>query len=334
MALKSKISGKYYAGQIAAAGILLFFSFLLLNRAFSDLYWDLIPLVLGTACLLGALWLSVSIAKVNVYLFSNKAIEVYSVNGGLKRTINYADIKSVKEFPGKSYFLLIELHNGDIVTISGGVYDNFISCKAYLEERVPFTAAVPDNSAVSTMIKAAIPFIFIGALCLVFYFLMQMDLAKVYQPAKTATFSYIQHNNAIVDKGRKGHRSIKIEAVNCPGLVFNISGDAMKAFDIWLYTENVVVGDTLLMTVPKYDYECKIAKTREPDFWHKHIGYKNIDILGLQKKDKIILLLSDYNKQISIDKEDKTAFMLYFGWFLLISGFALLILERLVKRKA
>ena len=80
MALKSKISGKYYAGQIAAAGILLFFSFLLLCSV-------IILLIdqpdLGQSILLIGSWVfTVFISGVSIfYIISFFSIFIFSSTG-------------------------------------------------------------------------------------------------------------------------------------------------------------------------------------------------------------------------------------------------------------
>lgn len=329
MTLKSKIS-KQYIGLLAFVGAFLLciiisgFSIVFNN---SNPYWDFSGLIIYVVFLLSFAYLiKYSLGLKRYHFESNKLIILNNRLDVLLET-EYSAIADIVEFKEKGrsgdyqYKLKFSI-NGQVYKIRDDVYANYNDIKSFLADKTVGEIPVSDPYVA---IKPKNVFI-IGAVLLVISAVFLFRSNKVYNGSNTVEIEYKQIEIAKINIEKASKSTIEnilIKIDKYPGFIFKIDGKAYNIMKREAYLREVSIGDTLIMTIDKDEYEAKLAKTKEPGFWLKHDKYNTINVIALRKGNAEFLSLTDYSIQHVIKIGEWKVIVLIGGGLILCIGLLL-----------
>lgn len=125
----------------------------------------------------------------------------------------------------------------------------------------------------------------IGWVLFIFLILsVKADLTQAFTSANKGTEVY-ELKNVLTTEWPEAHRSddgdrgeVRMQLLQVPEMTFFSHNDTIIAYYTGLAKYNAVTHDTLSMELLRYDYETKIAHTREPTFWDRHLDWYDIHI--------------------------------------------------------
>ncbi len=88
--------------------------------------------------------------------------------------------------------------------------------------------------------------------------------------------------NSIRTVSSKGSTNFCFYLNEYPNQTFLIDGDQLNSYDY--IEDSISIGDTLQIQIAKIDYDIKIAKVKNSDFWYNHLFYDHIKIFSVEHK--------------------------------------------------
>lgn len=131
----------------------------------------------------------------------------------------------------------------------------------------------------------------------------------------------VTKNDSEIRRMSKGSSSSIIEIEELSDFKLIVIGAALDALNKSEYLSSVKQGDTIEFYVSKEEYEMKVLKTKEVDFFTKYFNYDLLYIYELREKDKILLLLNDFKVEKELERK----------WYFLFILIAIFLFWRLLK---
>lgn len=118
----------------------------------------------------------------------------------------------------------------------------------------------------------------------------------------------------------KHSRCFEFKFNDYPEFSFNIKGNSYHAMHVEDFLADVSLGDTLIVSIPKNDFEKKISKTKPLTFWDKSFDYYDIPIVTVSHTGKKYLNLNDVAKERKSNRKSNAWILITFGGILLAIG--------------
>jgi hypothetical protein len=134
-------------------------------------------------------------------------------------------------------------------------------------------------------------------------FLLPLGLKPLLLPnSDVSSVQLVKTNQIVIDgikikkSGRHSH-NIELKFNEFPEFDFKVSGDAFDAMYAENFVDEVHLGDTLTVSVPKDEYGKKMAKTIPLTFWDKYVNYYDIKVYEISHRNTSYLTLNDFAQE-------------------------------------
>jgi len=316
---------------VGAAGSFLA-SYFLIKNATADVYVDVLLFALGVAFGTLGIWSIKSIFSVEHLMFDGKKLNIFSITGNLKKSIELADIESFVEIKKENKYSkwkdLTLFTKYSKYTISQYSYSNYKSLKKALTKGKKKNQRAKKLWHYKIKMRYGFGFTTVGILFLLFF--GSMYLKKDLEVASDQLVTIKATVDEVVLEGRnKGRRlSTSLALKEYPKFEFRVVLNAMKRNDIKNLRTNIEHGEQVELDILKEQYQKKLTKQIPLDFWDKSYGYRSISIYGLKDQQRTYYNLDQYNYQNKGDRElwglylmlGFSLFILGFGIYMLVNG--------------
>lgn len=215
--------------------------------------------------------------------------------------------------------------DGEAIKIKGNLYDNYEELKESLIKDVARDEKLESTLQNQNRQKAALFMIAAGVIILTCSYLSR---EKVINPNEIVYLKDIAAANIKQVKGRKGNSSrLIIDLMKYPDFKFKISDLRYNATDSEAALREIKTWDSIMIGIPKDEFDKKISKTVAPNFIDIYFGYKNIPVYELRNRNYEFLSVANYNQKV------KKHFFLGMGFFSVL-GILFLILGAINYFKA
>lgn len=109
-------------------------------------------------------------------------------------------------------------------------------------------------------------------------------------------------NEVKLNTGGKGSKSILLNLKKYSEFKFQIIGNGIQAMNIDNFLNSVKQGDTISLSILTEDFNKKITKEKELNFFDKSVNYGFISVLGVSDKNQTYLNIYDYNEESENDR--------------------------------
>ena len=292
--------------------------------ALKDPYPQIAGIILGGFFgLFGILCLISIYSFDSIFIFSDH-FKVKSIFGTTKKVILLKDITTWTEIEKETKYTkctdLTIYTEQTKFKLTSSIYNNYPQLKSALIKGKTRDLQRQNNWFRRNSLYYAIGFTILGGLFLyaAYHFYLTKDNEIKYSEFQTITD--VITNKAIIEKGSKGSRSIRIKLKSYPSINFDIAGNGYSATYSSVYVANVKIGDTLNLDIMKDEYQMKLTKEKPLGFWDKTVNYSFISVYGLRDKNNTYLNLTDYNNEHKSDTPIGIWLFGLVGLFVLGSG--------------
>lgn len=150
-----------------------------------------------------------------------------------------------------------------------------------------------------------------------YYFITK---TKAISPSEFVKIEQIVTSEIKTKRNGKRSRCFELKFNDYPEFNFNIKGNAYKAMYVEDFLAEVSLGDTLLVSIPKNDFEKKISKSKPLTFWDKSFDYYNIPIVTVSHAGEEYLNLNDIAEERKSNRKSNAWILIIFGGILLAIG--------------
>ena len=232
-------------------------------------------------------------------------LKVKSIFGSTKKVILLSDITTWTEIEKKTRHTkwkeLTIYTDRTKFKLSSSIYNNYPELKRALVKGKRRDLQIQNNWVRRNNLYYAIGFTIFGGLCLYATYHFYLIKDKEVKYSELQRIRDVITNNAEIEKGRKGSRSIRIKLKSYPSFMFDIKGNSYSATYTSDYVTHVKVGDTLNLDIMKDEYQMKLTKEKRLGFWDKTVNYSFISVYGLSDNNHTYLDLTDYNNEHKSD---------------------------------
>lgn len=271
-----------------------------------NIVFAIVLLLIGLGCLL-------IYASVKDITITATQVEFKSFLDYKTRTLRLSDIKAytLQVIPNKygkdrEAFTLFT-KEGEKIKIKGNLYSNYDELKGLLSKNVSRDEKLEVTLQNQNRQKASLFMTAIGIIILTSSYLLR---DKEVKPNEIVYIKDIAADNITEYKGRKGNSSsLTIDLMKYPDFRFKISGLRYNATDSEVALREIHTWDSIMIGIPKEDFDKKISKTVTPNFFDIYFGYKGIAVYELRDRNYEFLSVANYNGKV------KKHFFLAMGFF-------------------
>jgi hypothetical protein len=321
--------GNYFFKWILAI-IMIGFGCFSMYSGWSDIYPQLIPILVGGVILSIALVLIYTNGRIDRLEIHKDRMEVKSLFGRMKSTIYKNEILAWTEMEkstrSKSWKIL-RLYMGEkMYRISSNSYKNYELIKDELVEGKERDIELEIQQNKKELKQLGLVFLTAGIFLLGIFFYQYSNVNKKVTAADLTTIEQVVTSPISIHKGAKGRKSIRLKLKDYPDFKFEIDNTAYQATAADAFVANVQTGDTLFVDITTPEYQMKLSKEKELGFFDKTINYRTIDVYGLRDKNHVYLTNENYN---GIDPFRRNIVSLFFGMMgLMGAGMGLFLVKR------
>lgn len=318
--MESKIRIQIVILSIFFTMIFIFASIVLIIKSFEGIYFDLITLCFACIFISFSILSVIGIGNIAKYEILNDTLFIHKWFG---LQISCIDLKNIEWYEIDTENIISKslsiISNRRKFKLYSAGYPNYYLFKKKVTKYGKEISGRPER-----MYSLSILFLIIAVFLCIPFGLYELKIGFENQTKYDIKFINGVVSNSIKENNLSGDSGVTICLKEYPSIFFIIESNVLKITSKDVF--RISNGDELVIGILSNQYEKKIAKTTELDFFDKTVNYSNIKVYNLKFK-QTDLITKDLSNNYYQDK-----FSLVMGSIILCMGLICIVLSFIILR--